>query len=113
MPHLLQLQESRSQDTVAITLDVDFDGGTDVDAQLMRRVAAKLSARVPAVRSPGHRHWMSSDPTSAVLEKYGAFALPAVLIFDREGKLAKRFEGKFTYEKDVIPFVHALVGSKP
>ena len=52
---------------------------------------------------------ISSDPISSVLEHHEIFALPAVLVYGSDGALAKKFEGAFTYEKDVSPFVAGLL----
>ena len=48
---------------------------------------------------------ISSDPIDQVFERYDIFALPVVLVYGSDGALAKKFEGAFTYEEDVFPFV--------
>ena len=52
---------------------------------------------------------ISSDPIDRVLEHHEIFALPSVLVYGSDGALAKKFEGAFTYEQDVFPFVAGLL----
>jgi hypothetical protein len=55
---------------------------------------------------------LSSTPDSDLYEKLDIPSIPAVFVYDRDGKLAKRFgggQGDFTYEKDITPFVEQLL----
>jgi thiol:disulfide interchange protein len=44
------------------------------------------------------------DETLAQLE---LFSLPAVLVYDQQGKLLDRIEGDVDYERDIIPLIEA------
>ena len=52
---------------------------------------------------------ISRDPIDRVFEHHDIFALPVVLVYGSDGALAKKFEGAFTYEKDVFPVVAGLL----
>ena len=45
------------------------------------------------------------------LEKLDVVSIPAVLVFDSSGKLARKFDGEIDYKNDVVPFVAELVAN--
>ena len=61
---------------------------------------------------------MNGQPAPAGLKRkfnLEAGVVPVVIVFDREGKIVKRFDGgaeQFTYAKDIAPFVAEQV-AKP
>lgn len=103
----MQLREEHPDDIDAIALNLDFDEEEGAPSpELVAKVAAVL--RDQAIRV---RNVVCSDPTQRALDHFEVFGVPAVLVFDREGRLHRRFEGEFTYEDDVAPAVRALIGA--
>jgi hypothetical protein len=59
---------------------------------------------------------LSSDPNEEFFDKIRLGGPPAVFVYDRQGKLVKRFDNsqvpkvpEFTYKRDVIPLVERLL----
>ena len=88
----------------AISLNVDFDepGGKPSD-ELQQRVLDKLTKLKLSTRN-----LIAADEHSAVLEHFELFSVPAVLVFNADGKMQK-FEGDVTYERDIVPLVRQLL----
>ena len=51
---------------------------------------------------------LSEDNLTVLDEKLAVPSLPIVEVYEQSGKLSRRFEGKFTYENDVLPHVEKL-----
>ncbi len=52
---------------------------------------------------------ISSDPIDGVLSDFDVFSLPAVLVFNPQGELHKRFDGAVSYPEQVFPEVEQLL----
>ena len=110
-PGLVELHEKHGEDVAAVSLSVDlYEGGT-IDDELKGTVLKFLREEKAAFDNV-----LSKTPDLEVLKALGGAAIPIVDVYDRTGKLAKRFtseDGKhFTYQKDVIPFVESLIKKK-
>ncbi len=108
MPRVLQLQNSYPEQVHCMTLNLDHDD-PDVPPDLNKRNEVKgqlLSLNMTI------ENLMSREPTEAVLKHFDLFSLPATLVFDQSGSLAKSFEGDFGYEEDVLPAVNRLVKNR-
>ena len=99
------MQEQYRDQIVAISwnLDHDADDGQPSES-LQEQVLAKLVALKLSCLNV-----VSSDPIYEVQSHFDVLALPAVLIYDSEGKLAQKFEGEISYDADVAPFVATLL----
>ena len=100
----MQLHE-QNEDVVGISLNLDFnDDEGEPPAEMRQEVLAKLKElKATSV------NLMSTTGTDDLLEKLDIISLPAVMIYDREGKLHKRLDAQLTYEKDVLPVVQQLL----
>lgn len=101
--NLVELHHEHGPDKVAcVSLNLDFMGnGTPEECRepvikFLREQAAAFD------------NILSSDSDEAIYEKLEFGAIPAVFVFDRQGKLAKRFDGEAAY-KDVKAFVAAML----
>ncbi len=60
---------------------------------------------------------ISKDPSEDVFSATRTESIPTILVFDRDGKLARKFDPesipkgdkKLSYEKHIIPFVKKLL----
>ncbi len=69
-----------------------------------------MVAFLDSVGATGFPTYISSTPSDDVFTSAELISIPAVLVFDADGKIARKFVDAgdtlgFTYEKDVIPFV--------
>jgi thiol-disulfide isomerase/thioredoxin len=114
LPGLVKLHEEHPDDVVCVSLNLDFYG-SDTPEEL-REPARKILADNAATL----KNFLSSTPDSQVYEKLEVAAVPVVFVYDRDGKLAKRFDNEkneygkegFTYKDHIAPFVKELIGAK-
>ena len=106
LPHLLQLQERYTNEIAAISWNLDHTSAdSEPSASLQQKVLTKLRTLKLTCQNV-----VSSDPIDTVQNHYDVLSLPAVLVYDHQGKLARKFEGgDFSYENDVTPFVASLL----
>ena len=96
---------------IIIVDDASNDGTKDVTPAKLREPVLKFlrkhNARIQNV--------ISKESDETALKQAGVDAVPAILVYGKDGKLAKRFDvdaagGKDpTYAKHVIPFVKKLL----
>ncbi|HEX3854032.1 MAG TPA: hypothetical protein VHW01_23875, partial [Polyangiaceae bacterium] len=56
---------------------------------------------------------LASEESDTMLKKLGIASIPAVFVYDRDGKLAKKFvKPGFTYAKDIEPVVANLINGR-
>lgn len=116
LPGLAKLHEEMGSDVACLTLNLDYIGLADEPPQTHRETAAKILAS----KQVHCQNFLSSDSDEEVYKKVGAAAVPVVLVYDREGKLARRFDNEaseygeegFTYEQHIIPFVKELAAKE-
>ena len=106
LPGLVRLHKEHPGDVVCVTCSLDYYGAQDEPPESYHEQALKVLTEKGAT----FQNFLSSDKDEAVYEKVGTNPVPIILVYDREGKLAKLFENEFTYEKDVAPLVKELVG---
>ena len=100
------MQERYPDDVVTISWNLDHaDSDKPLSDELRNSVVEQL--RALAITS---RNVISADPLDKVVTELGVFGLPATLVYGRDGKLAKQFEGVFSYDGDVTPLVAELLG---
>ena len=110
-PGLVRLHQELGDRVQCIAVDVDFDGRkTRPPETYEERVTAFLDsvgAEFPT--------YISRTPSDDVYAANRLASIPAVLVFDADGKLVQVFEDAgdtagFTYEKDIMPLVKKLAG---
>ena len=106
LPHLVQLQEKYPNDVHTISLNLDLNEG-----QLSDELQGKVKDMLSRLKISS-QNGISSATKDEVLEKYGAFGLPAVLIFDTSGKLSQAIDSDVDYSKTITPAVEALLQAK-
>lgn len=111
-PHLVELQKRYPDQVVAISFDVDYAGIPKKPPQYYReRVLEFLGSQ--AENQVIHR--MSTTAAEDLFAEINLDSIPAIYVYDKTGKLAKRFEGvdetgaELSYEKHVTPLVDTLV----
>ncbi len=113
-PQLVELHKQRSADGLAcISLSLDFDGSSKIED--VRPAVLKFLQRKGATFD----NVISSLDSDALCKKLEFAAPPAVFVFDRQGKLRKKFEninesktGPFSY-KQIGELVDQLLKEKP
>ncbi len=111
-PNLVALQKQQRPGVVCMSLNVDYIG-------LKKRPPESYKDRVLKFLTTQDARFdnvLCNEKDEAVFEKLGIPSIPAVLVYGRDGKLAKTFENSeakteaenFTY-KDVTAFVDSLL----
>lgn len=115
-PHLVELQKQHPKDVACISMNLNYAGIKDEPPESFRdEVLAFLSKQNAHLQNV-----ISKDPDADLFEKLDLASIPAVYVYDRKGKLVKRFDNdniqspsdEFTYEKDIIPLVKKLLSAK-
>jgi thiol-disulfide isomerase/thioredoxin len=105
-PNLVALHKKYGPAQVAcISLSFDYDG-SDKLADVQPPVQKFLDRQGATFDNV-----LSSTPSDELCKKLDLASIPAVYVFDRNGNLAKRFEGSKAYD-DVPALVEKLVGGK-
>jgi thiol-disulfide isomerase/thioredoxin len=113
-PGLVSLHREFPDDVVCISFNVDYVGIRNKPAEFYRnRVAGFLEKQ-----QAGFSNILCTEESDAFFAAENLSSIPAVYVYGRDGKLAKRFDdtlledGKeeaFTYSADVTPMVRKLV----
>ena len=88
---------------IALNVDLDEPGGKPSE-DLQQRVLEKLTKL-----KMNTQNLIAVDEHAAVLEHFGLFSVPAVLVFNTDGALKEKFEGDVNYERDIVPLVRQLL----
>lgn len=111
-PGLVQLHREMGNSIECIAVDMDYDGRrTRPPERYADRVGAFLT-NVGAIDFPTY---ISNTPSDDVFTALKIASLPAVLVYQADGSLAKVFvdagdTAGFTYEEDIRPLVNDLFG---
>ena len=105
LPHLQQLQKDFGDQTATISWNLDHDDAENGPAEALQRSVLDRLERLNMTC----RNVIAHEPAQDVLSHYGIFGLPATLVFGSDGELERLFEGAFTYNEDVTPFVRSLL----
>lgn len=116
-PNLVALQKKSPEEIVCVGFNVDYAGIKTKPPETYRprveKFLKKNAAAFPNI--------LSSVEAEAVFGELKLVSIPAVYVYDREGKLAKRFDSSlltdgeeeaFTYKDDINPFVDELLKSE-
>ncbi|HUY35749.1 MAG TPA: TlpA disulfide reductase family protein [Pirellulales bacterium] len=106
-PGLVALDEKFGPDKVAcISLSLDFEGIAD---QKPEESEAKVLKFLRSQRA-AFDNVLSSTPADELSKRLKFASPPTVFVYDRQGELAKKFEGPDArYETTIVPFVAQLV----
>jgi thiol-disulfide isomerase/thioredoxin len=114
-PHFVALQDEFPHDLVCLSLNCNFIGDDSLQEELK-------SVREFLAKHPGKaKHLMSQESDETLYKKVGISSIPVALVYDRTGKLRKRFDNEsnefgeagFNYEKHIRPLVRELIAEKP
>lgn len=99
------MQNRYPEDVVAISLNLDHEEGEEPTPELRDEVQAKLTElKITATNV------MSVATFDAALEHFDLFSLPAAIVFDRDGKALKVFEGDLSYDAQIFPLLEEVIG---
>ncbi len=102
-PGLVKLQKELPDEVVCISFNCDFIGlgKPEDDSEAIVEFLREQKATIPNL--------LSTDADEAVFKKANIVSLPVVIVYGKDGKVAKQFEEEFTYEQHVSPLVRDLV----
>ncbi|MEM0926295.1 MAG: TlpA disulfide reductase family protein [Planctomycetota bacterium] len=109
-PGLVRLDRTLGTRVTCIGVSLDFDGRKSKPAETYQ---ARVDAFLGSTEAT-FPNYICQTPNDEVYDRLQLISIPAVLVFDQEGTLVKQFvdggETKgFGYERDVIPYVEALL----
>ncbi|WP_442507973.1 TlpA family protein disulfide reductase [Novipirellula sp. SH528] len=109
-PGLVRLDKQFADKVQCISVDVDFDGRK---SRPPKHYEERVVAFVTSVEST-FPNYISTTESDDVYAELDLDSIPAVLIYDADGKLVKKFvdagdTAGFTYDKQVIPFVKQMM----
>lgn len=113
-PNLVKLSDAYADDVACLSLNVDYIGLKKKPAETYKPRVAKFLA----AQKTKFQNLLSSEADETIREKLEITSIPAILIYDRSGKLVHRLgehnatNDSLSYEADVIPKVTMLV-TKP
>jgi len=101
----VQLHDKYGDDVHAIALNIDFDSETgEPSEELKQQVTATLAEHGITCENV-----MASTPMEELLDHYGVFSVPVVLVF-KDGNVVEKFEGEFSYDEQVHPAIDRALG---
>ena len=95
------MQEKYPTQVQAISWNLDHD---DPDIQTPAPLKQEVLEKLVELKL-NCQNVIAADAIDDVLERHDIFGVPATLVYGRDGKLLKKFEGAFSYKQDVFPFV--------
>lgn len=109
-PGLVKLHRELGDKVACASVNLDFDGRKTKPAESYRPRAEAFLASVKAT----FPNYLSTSASDEVFGEVGIDSIPAVMVFDANGKLVRTFsdvgdDAGFTYDKNVIPFVQGAV----
>lgn len=114
-PHLVALQKRFPDDVVCISFDCDYIGARNKPLAYYReRVLKNLVSQ----KAEGLINVICTIAADELFQKIDVDSIPAVYVYDRTGKLAKRFDNRtpaggteegISYETQIDPLVAELV----
>ncbi len=110
-PGLVRLHQSHGSSIQCVAVDLDFDGRKSRPPEYYEPRVSEFLDRVGA----DFTTYISRTPSDDVFAVTQLDSIPAVLIYDDQGKIVKVFADAgdtvgFTYDKDIIPLVTKLAG---
>lgn len=114
LPNFTELQKLHGDKIVCASFSLDFIGSKGGPSEKLQEQVLSVLKRLGVTTT----NFLSSDKDEKVTTEIGVAAIPAAMVYDRQGNLHKKFtnddgefgKGGYTYKKDVFPVVEALVG---
>ncbi len=109
-PGLVRLHNEMGNSVQCIAVDMDYDGRRTRPPE---RYADQVGIFLDSVGATGFPTYISSTPSDDIFTAMKIASLPAVLVYQADGSIAKVFvdagdTAGFTYEKDIRPLVNDL-----
>jgi len=111
-PHFVALQKQYPNRVVCISFNTDYYGDKRHPPESSQPTVKKFLA----AQGAAFQHILCNEESEALYDRLHLGGPPAVYVFDRTGKLAKRFDNdgrkpgqEFSYPGDVEPFVMKLL----
>ena len=113
-PHLVKLQKQHKENLVGVSFNLDYAGIRSKPPTYYRPRVEKFLKKEKAEL----HNFLSTDEAIEVMDALDILSIPAVYVYDKSGKLVKRFDEStlkdgedkaFTYEKDINPLVEKLL----
>jgi thiol-disulfide isomerase/thioredoxin len=112
-PHFVALHEELAGEVACASVNIDYYGAEnekpeDLKPQVLKFLTSKRATM---------QNFISSDPDEDVHKHIATAAIPAVLVYDRDGKLHTTFNNDdaaygpegFNYADDITPLVRQLL----
>ena len=114
-PNLVKLHRAHAPDVVCISFNLDFSGAAGETPESFREPVSQFLTKQGAT----FLNVISSDAADDIFLRLNLGSIPAVLVYGRDGQLAKRFDNDdalygeegFTYEKHIVPLVEQLLNA--
>ena len=114
-PNLVELHRAHAPDVICVAFNMDYSGAAGETPDSFREPVNQFLTKHGAT----FLNVISSDAADDVFQRLKLGSIPAVLVYGRDGQLAKRFDnddalyGKegFTYEKHIVPLVEQLLST--
>lgn len=115
LPYLVTLQNRHPDDVVCISFDCDYDGRKNKPVAYYRE---RVLGNLTKIKADKITNVMCTVPADELFQQIKLDSIPAVCVYDRTGKLAKRFDNTtpvseteegISYEKQIDPLVAELV----
>ncbi len=111
-PNLVALSTRWPDQVTCLSYNVDYIGQK---SKPVESYLPKVGGFLEEQKSSSVINLISSEADSDVFEKLEIASIPVVMLFDKEGKLLKKFteansgEDGLTYEADIIPVIEAAL----
>ncbi|MFY9256795.1 MAG: TlpA disulfide reductase family protein [Fuerstiella sp.] len=116
-PNLIKLQKHYGKKIVCVSLNVDYVGiKSKPPAYYQPRVEKFLTGQKATIRN-----YICNVDAIELFDNLKLNSIPAVYVYDADGKLAKRFDDTlledeeddaFTYEDDINPLIESLINKQ-
>lgn len=111
-PNLIKLHEAHKEDVVCISVSCDYLGLEEAAVESYETRVKKFLAKNGA----DFQNVLLNTPQPDFFEAISLKGIPAIYVYDQQGKLQKRFDNDtefaetgFSYEDQVIPLVAKLI----
>ena len=107
-PGLVALHQQHGEQVACMAVSLDYYGDPLEPADSFQPAVSEFLQKQEAT----FPNFICTDATDEVLAKVGAGAVPTILVYGRDGQLAKMFEHDgtgMTYAEDITPFVVSLL----
>lgn len=114
-PNLVKLQHQFPDKVACISVNLNYDGSADAPPESHRVEVLRFLTKQRA----GFQNVICSDPDEKMYTQLNLGAVPAIYVYDKQGKVHTRFDNDtgeygaegFTYKKHVIPLVEKIIAS--